>query len=143
MTASPLVLVLPLPVSPNARKSHLMAAVQQKNGYRAQCWIQALQQAMPRRDVDLPEHVRICACFYVRNLRDEDNLAASLKWVLDCLKQEQPEIPHWRHGLYDQKGYFLNDDPLHCTVDKPEQRIDRKDPRLVLAIYSNEQEQAA
>lgn len=133
-------LVLPLPPSVlNNRKAHPMAEYRAKNKYRAECWAAAIKQVMPRAREDLPERVRVRATFYVRNRRDEaDNLPASLKWALDCLKQEQTGSVKWRQGVYDEKGYLIDDDPAHCIAEQPTQHIDRKNTRLELELIDDE-----
>lgn len=128
-------LVLPLPPSPNKRSSHWAVEQRAKNEYRAACWIQAVKQAMPRAIEDLPAKVIVQATFYLRNRRDEaDNLPGSLKWTLDTLKAKQTGKLDWRQGLYETKGFLIDDGPDHCEALPPTQYLDRKEPRVELEI---------
>lgn len=129
-------LTLPLPPSQNANGGrHYMAKHAEKRRYQRMAWGQAVSQSVPKRSV-LPVFVRMVARFYVVNIRDEDNLSQSLKWPLDTLKAKQRGNLAWRSGLYESGGYFWDDDPANCEVEKPEQEIDRKNPRLELTIYA-------
>ena len=67
------------------------------------------------------EGVTISATWYVRNLMDEDNAVARLKWVLDWLKT---------------RGYIVDDRTENVSLAKPIQFIDRKDPRLEIEIHA-------
>lgn len=129
-------LVLPLPDSLNRWPKHPMAEHAAKRKYQKQLWPLACSQAKPSHEP--PEQVRISSTFYVRNIRDHDNLKGSLKWVLDALKLKQKitsyEGLRWRSGIADEKGFFVDDDPKHCIVADPIQNLDRKDPRLELVI---------
>lgn len=129
-----MILVLPLPDSPNRGPSHHMARHAVKNEYRERCWIAAVRAVQPKAEQDLPAKVVVRSTFYIRNRRDEDNLKASLKACLDTLKARQTGKCDWRNGLYTEKGYFIDDDPDRCHVAEPRQFIDRRDPRLVLEI---------
>ena len=64
-----------------------------------------------------PTEVR--ATFYLRNLMDDDNLKARLKFPLDALVQA---------------GILVDDKRPHCVVPDPEQHIDRKRPRLEIEL---------
>lgn len=134
-------LTLELPPSPNALPRNHMARHRQKNEYRRTVWMQALEQTRPFRDP--PAHVEVSPIFFVYNKRDEDNLAASLKWVLDALKQDQRGKLDWRQGVADRCGYFVDDDPKHLTLGKLRQSIDRDRPRLELILGYTETEDAA
>ncbi len=69
---------------------------------------------------DLPlDNVTISATLYVKNLMDDDNLKARLKFPLDTLVKA---------------GILVDDSPKHCTVLKPEQVIDRKNMRVELVL---------
>lgn len=127
-----LVLVLPVPPSPNKWATHRMVQHRQKRRYQAQCWAAAIQQQRPPRDP--PARVRLDATFYIRNRRDEDGLKGSLKWALDALRQQQMGSLRWRQGLYDECGYFVDDNPRVCEVAEPVQHIDRKEPHMLLRI---------
>ena len=129
-----LVLELPAPPSPNTRPRHPMAMVRWKNKTKADTWTRAVQQCRPFTDP--PQRVRVTAHFRLWNLRDEDNLYASLKATLDALKQNQPTTDNlkWRHGVCECRGYFWDDSPKHLTLEKPTQKIDRKNRGLTLAI---------
>lgn len=107
-------LTLPLPPSPNTLPAHHMAAHREKNDYRRRCWVEAIGQHKPWRDP--PEKVVMFARFRLLRKRDEDNLAASLKWVLDALKQKQEGDVWWRQGVYDRCGYLLDDGPDHLAL---------------------------
>ena len=56
---------------------------------------------------------------YVRNLMDEDNAVACLKWPLDALVKA---------------GVVADDDVAHVTLGPVVQTIDRRDPRLELTL---------
>jgi hypothetical protein len=128
-------LVLPLPPSVNQRRPHPMAEYRAKNEYRKQAWARACQQAMPRAEQDLPRLVRVHATFFVRNRRDRvDNLPGSLKWALDTLKARQTGDVAWRQGMYDQKGYLIDDSEAYCAPGVLEQHVERRNPRLELVI---------
>lgn len=124
-------LVLPLPPSNQHSTAHGMAQVRRRNAYKRECWQAAVKQVVP--SFKPPARVRVCALFNVRNLRDDDNLAASLKLVLDALKLRQRST-RFRGGLYSERGYFVDDDPQHLALEKPAQRIDRKAPSLLLTV---------
>lgn len=123
-------LTLPLPPSPNRSGGSWVAVRSNKNNYRLECWAAAVKQWVPF--VEPPEYVRVESTFYLRNKRDQDNLKASLKPVLDCLKQVQTGAVKWKGE--DSRAYFVDDDPRRCTVAEPAQHIDRKRPRLELDI---------
>lgn len=73
--------------------------------------------------------------FLVYRQRDQDNLIASLKWVLDALKQRQDGKVGWRLGICDTMGYFVDDDPAHLTLgDVWQNRCSRDLQGLVLEI---------
>jgi len=114
-------LVLPIPPSPNGwKRTHPVALQVQKDEYREAAWVRAISQVKPTRDP--PELVTIRATFYTaRCTRDEDNLTASMKWVIDALKQRQTGHVRWRQGIADLCGYLVDDDPAHLTLDKPVQ----------------------
>jgi hypothetical protein len=127
---APLTLVLPLPPSPNQSSKTWQGSRAKKNSYRMECWASAVDQCKPRR---WPvEFVEVRSAFFVRNLRDEDNLKASLKFVLDTLKQVQRGNTKWKGN--DARGFIVDDNALRCRVLEPTQRIDRKRPRLELTI---------
>lgn len=124
-------LILPLPPSPNVSSKTWQGARAKKNRYRMECWFEAVQQATPM--VAPPEFVTVSASFFVHNLRDSDNLKASLKPALDALKQKQTgKSLKWKGS--DRRAYFVDDDPHRCVVLEPSQQIDRKRPRLELII---------
>ena len=125
-------LFLPLPPSPNKRASHPMKAHREKREYQRRVWFAAVQQAKPSR-INMPGKVQVTAVFYVKRLRDEDNLTASLKWTLDALKWNQPSHA-WKDGVADEKAYFFDDDPDHLTLGSVTQHTDRKAPRVELTI---------
>ena len=64
-----------------------------------------------------PTEVR--ATFYLRNLMDDDNLKARLKFPLDALVKA---------------GILVDDKRPHCVVPDPAQHIDRKRERLELEL---------
>lgn len=131
-TVAELVLTLPIPPSPNrvSTRNH-MARHHSKRKYQKRAWSVAVNQVKPFRDP--PEHVTVHAHFRVHNLRDYDNLDASLKWALDALRQKQTG-KDWRRGLYSQCGYMIDDDPAHMTKGQVTQEIDRKNKGLTLTI---------
>lgn len=124
-------LVLPLPDSVNRWPKNEFAMHHVKRRYQHTVWAKAYNQTMP--PMDPPRRAIMRASFYLRNLRDEDNLKGSLKWVCDALKQSQ-QSTKWRKGLGEARGYFVDDNPACLTIAEPEQTIDRKNPRLVITI---------
>lgn len=127
-------LTLPLPPNPNDWGSvNKMAEAKKKNDYRKKAWIAAVSQAKPPRRP--PSKARLVATVYTPESWDPDNRNASLKWVLDTLKQVQRGKMYWRNGLYDQCGYFVDDDDDHIKLlGQVHQEIDREDPRIEVAI---------
>lgn len=127
-----LTLDLPIPPSPNRipTRNH-MARHRSKRKYQRKAWTAAILQEKPPRDP--PEHVTVSAHFRVHNLRDADNLKASLKWVLDALRQAQTG-KDWRNGVYSKCGYLIDDDPAHMTLGKVTQELDRKNKGVVVTI---------
>lgn len=85
---------------------------------------------------DPPSHVTVEAVFhFCRQPRDEDNLQAGLKWTLDALRQRQRGNLKWRHGLWLNRGYFVDDDPQHLTLSTKQARVgSRKEEHLELVI---------
>lgn len=139
--SGPVELSLPEPPSPNevssAAHAHPMQAVRMKNQYKRRCWVEAMGQVTPT--VDPPEKVVVKAHFRLHNLRDEDNLTASLKYALDALRCPQKgEDVSWRQGLAERKGYLLNDAPPNCAVLRPTQEIDREDRGVTVRIIPAE-----
>lgn len=134
---SSVLLVLPLPPGPNQWPSHPMRLHKAKRAYQRAAWMAAIQQTTPHADP--PEMVRIQAHRYGWNRLDEDGASASLKWVLDALRQKQRGKLDWRQGIYPTRGYLIDDDPQHCTVSTPEQTISRADARLILLIEEDTQ----
>lgn len=136
-----LTLTLPVPPSPNAvnTRNH-MARHTSKRKYQKRAWSVAIRQQKPWRDP--PEHVTVHAHFRVHNLRDGDNLKASLKWTLDALRQAQTG-KDWRNGVYSKCGYLVDDNPTHMTLGRVTQEIDRKNKGVTLTIeYVDEMEAA-
>ena len=129
-----IILDLPLPPSPNAVATHNPLHLHgSKRKYQKKCWAVAIAQAKPPRDPALA--VRVDAHFRVHNIRDEaDNLPASLKWVLDSLRQKQQGKLNWRQGIYDKCGYFIDDNPRHLIKGDVTQVIDRKNKGLTLVL---------
>lgn len=128
---------LPVPISPNRRKSNHFAMQRQKDDYRRAVWVAAIAQHRPYRDP--PEYVSVWATLYLCRLRDEDNATASIKWTLDALRQVQQGACKWRWhkgaGLYQECGYFVDDDPVRLTLSVDQQRVrKKKEERLVVEI---------
>jgi len=133
MSSGRVVLTLPLPPSPNkVFRQHYFIANSTKNSYRWQAWKKANDQHWPSHNP--PSPAVLDAEFCLQNLRDEDNLYASLKWVLDALKKVQAGDVAWRRNVRDTMGYFVDDDPRHLTLGKVTQRIDRRHKRVVVTI---------
>ena len=139
-TNEPLTLVLPLPPSPNRRAGNFYVAHSAKRKYQLAVWAAAYQQVVP--PLEPPERVRVSARFYVHAKRDPDNLTASLKYVLDALRQQQSSRA-WRQGLGAWRGYFVDDDPAHLELGDVEQAVDRKNKRLELTIEDYPRKAAA
>lgn len=125
---------LPEPPSPNDLHPHPKERIKQKNGVRRKTWQAAISQRRPVSDP--PDPVLIRAHFRLHNLRDPaDNLPASLKYVLDALRlPSEGDRLHYRGGLYERKGYFVDDSPKHLVIDEVTQEIDRSDRGLTLKI---------
>ena len=102
-------LILPVPPSPNRWPSHHMMLHRMKRNYQARVWVSAIEQAPPLNEPPFPANVDVT--LWLKRFRDEDNLHASLKWLLDALKQKQKGSLAWRKGLYTSKGYIRDDDP--------------------------------
>ena len=123
---------LPEPPSPNTRPRHAMAAVRWKNDYKRRVWMHACKQRKPMKKP--PEIVTINAVVRLRNLRDPDNLHASMKYLLDALR-----LPHgsekddWKLGVHQGKAFFTDDDPGRLTINVT-QEIDRKNRGVSLEI---------
>lgn len=137
----PVVLELPEPPSPNevsrSTYAHPAQGVRLKNAYKRKCWTRAMSQVTPTTDP--PEKVVVKGHFRLHNLRDEDNLSASLKYVLDALRcPQEGEDVRWRQGLAERKGYLRDDAPPNCAVLRPTQEIDRDDRGLTLKIIPAE-----
>lgn len=130
-------LELPEPPSPNDAPRHPMARTRWKNKTKARTWEAAIAQASP---VKFPaRNVVISSHFRLYNLRDEDNLKASLKYVLDALRlPSNREIEKgqlgFKGGLFLSRGFFLDDNPRECRIEEPTQEIDRKNRGLTLTI---------
>ena len=125
-------LVLPLPISPNAAPTNGLHRHGHKRRYQKTVWVAAVMQHKP--SIDPPVAVVVSAEFFVHSLRDEDNLKASLKDLLDALRQKQTGNIDWRQGLYDQCGYFIDDNPAHMTLGSVTQQVDRKNKRVEVTI---------
>ena len=96
-------------------------------------WAAAVTQVKPNRTP--PHQVRVRAHFRLHQARDEDNLKASLKYVLDALRLPSPRDKlRWRQGLYLEHGYLVDDSPVHCRIEEPTQEVDRKNRGLTLII---------
>ena len=109
-----LIFKLPVPPSPNTRpKSHWGEIHKWVKKAKREAWFAALEQHVPIHDV--PVKVRIHAIFVLNTFRDQDNLVASLKPVLDALKLPRTQAA-WREGIAELKGYFFDDDPEHMTL---------------------------
>jgi hypothetical protein len=125
-------LFLPVPPSPNTRpKSHWGPIHRWVKKAKQEAWFAAVQQHAPTKTP--PEKVVIHAIFALQNRRDHDNLVASLKPVLDALKLPGRSPANWRLGCADEKGYFVDDDPAHMTLEVQQIQVDGE-PSLSLAI---------
>jgi hypothetical protein len=109
-----LIFELPVPPSPNTKpRSHWGEIHKWVKAAKRDAWFAALEQHVPIHDV--PVKVRIHAIFVLEKFRDQDNLVASLKPVLDALKLPRTQQA-WREGIAELKGYFFDDDPEHMTL---------------------------
>ncbi len=127
-------LELPVPMAQNQVSGNFMSAARQKKAYQRAAWTHAITQSRPDRDP--PGHVTLSAHFRLYGpLRDEDGLW--LKWVLDTLRQHQTGSLAWRQGVYDQCGYFVDDDPAHLTLGPVTQEIDRKHVGLAVTLEAS------
>lgn len=122
---------LPVPPVPSQLRGGWQKKLRIQHEYMTSVFREAAQYQAPM--LHPPEQVQIKARFYLRNLRDEDNLLASMKWVLDAMKKVQPARSTLRWKGHIDRAWFHDDDPAHLTLEC-EQEIDRKDPRLVLII---------
>ena len=127
-----MILSLPIPPSPNDGAGHPIAQHRIKKAYQKKVWAHAISQCKPLRDP--PQKVLLSADFFVHNLRDEDNLEASLKFLIDALRQKQAGSLDWRQGVYYLCGYLVDDDPEHMTLGDVTQVIDRKNKRVEVTI---------
>jgi len=119
--AKELILVLPLPVSLNQeREQHWFPQAERRSYWMENAWAAWCQAGYARF-----EAVEITPHFYVWNLRDEDNLSTrAMKAIIDGLK-----------------GHLIPDDsPKHLRLNRAEQHMDRKRPRLELHIKAMEAE---
>lgn len=134
------ILEIPLPPSPNDRPAHPMQAVRWKNKTKRLTWMKACEQVLP--SIDPPDWVAIGALFRVApgQRRDEDNLVASLKYVLDALRKPRTRQERdWRRGIHEEKGFFVDDAPAHMTLTTIVQ-AEEPDPKrrgLRLVITAN------
>lgn len=140
-TATVLRFELPLPPSPNrintAAYAHPMQGVREKNAAKRNAFFRAVEQHTVTSDP--PSRVRIDAHFRVHNLRDPDNLTASLKVVLDALRMpREGEDTSWRSGIAPNKGFFAGDEPGRLELGEISQEIDRADPGLELTLTVRE-----
>jgi hypothetical protein len=109
--------------------------IREKLAYKSEAWLAAvISDCRPLHPDSIPRFVRIEAVLYVKQLMDEDALGARLKWVIDCLKWKQDGPCKWKQGIMDERAYIWDDDPAHCTLARPTQRVDRKKPRVELGI---------
>ncbi|MFW6083759.1 MAG: hypothetical protein ACODAA_00930 [Gemmatimonadota bacterium] len=109
-------LELPEPPSLANKRWHWAERNRRKNAYQHDAYYMALDQQKPPKPP--PEKVRIRAHLRLWNLRDEDNLDASLKWPLDAL----------------EGAYYVDDSPRHLEIVEVTQEIDRKNRGLTLEI---------
>lgn len=124
-------LTLPEPPSPNAHSTNGQASHREKRRYQRLAWATACSQAIP--PAEPPNPVRITAHFRLHQLRDEDNLQASLKWLLDSLRQEQADRK-WRRGIFEDRGFFTDDNPACLTIEAVTQEVDRSNRGVDLEI---------
>lgn len=141
-TTTTVTLELPEPRNRSNERVHWAKRQRLDRRYKREVWEAAIQQAMPLADP--PEKVRATAHVRVYNLRDEDNLRASLKPVWDALKQRQPvsDSLAWRYvdgmrASWIARGFFVDDDPEHLEIGKVTQEVDRKN-RGVTAVLEAE-----
>lgn len=111
---------LPLPMSVNRWPSHALELHRAATEYKRRCWLAAIAQARPLADP--PARVVLLVEVSGRKLRDDDNAAGSLKWLIDALKQRQTGAVRWRRGLYAKRGFFVDDDPEHLELHVHQQR---------------------
>lgn len=124
---------LPEPPSLNAAPQHPMQRVRWKNDVRRRTWEAAISQHMPVSDP--PDPVLVKAHLRLHNERDPDNLVSSLKYTLDSLRlPDEGDNLRYRGGLYESKGYFVDDSPEHMVLDEVTQEIDRSNRGLTLTI---------
>ena len=120
-----------------------MKAVRWKNATKLATWAAACEQALPSPDP--PAFVELSVLFRVGQLRDRDNLWASLKPVLDALRLPMKgESASWRRGLAERKGFFTGDAPGQLDILSVVQTLE-SDPkkrglRLVLTPVEAEVE---
>lgn len=114
---------LDLPEPPNIANArlHWRAKHRKRKAYMHDAYYLAVAQHRPPKEP--PEHVKIRAHLRLWNLRDEDNLTASIKWALDALRG----------------AYFVDDDPAHLTLESVTQEIDRKNRGLTLTIETGDE----
>ncbi len=103
-----------------ARKKEYIEGTRRLVGARLLALSALRGQALPLG----PTEVR--ATFYLRNLMDDDNLKARLKFPLDALVQA---------------GILVDDKRPHCVVLEPKQVIDRKNMRVEIELVPCEGEE--
>lgn len=109
---------LALPEPPNLANArwHWRKKNRLRKGYIEEAWYMAIRQHRPPKQP--PERVRIRAHLRLWNLRDDDNLTASLKWPIDALSGR----------------YFVDDDPAHMEIESVTQEINRRNRGIDIMI---------
>jgi len=123
-------IVLDLPEPPNMANRRVHWS--ERDRWKARAWAVACSQSLPF--AASPERVIVSANFRLHQLMDEDNLAARLKLVLDCLRQNQAGKVRWRGGLFIARGYFFDDDPAHMELGTVTQEVDRKNRGVTVIV---------
>jgi hypothetical protein len=120
-------LTLPLPPNRGNARWHWRTENRKKGAYWQHCDVFRMGRDFPTGWPNgTPEKVRVRVTLYVWNRMDVDNLMARLKWPLDWLEAYE---------------YIPDDGPSLEWAGMPEQEIDRKNPRIEIALTAaHEQE---
>lgn len=109
---------MPLPPNMANSRKHWRAKLRERQQYEdhAFVWLAANKHKPPRKPL---KRATIHATLYTYSTMDTDNLIARLKWPVDYLVKA---------------GWLVDDDPHHLEWTMPRQAIDRKRPRVEIAL---------
>lgn len=134
---------LPLPPDPNrlmhAGYGHPTQVTRMKNRWKREAWAQACAGSGGPPVSDPPPLVLVRVTYRVAGggWRDPDNRTWGLKLVLDLLRLPKGDPPAWRRGLFERKGWLVDDDDEHAVLDGIPGREpveDRRDEGLAVEL---------